>query len=111
MTTATLDEATKEATLDEALALVRKLHLAERARLIEIIAHEMQQEHGNLDEQCNQALALGQDPDIVQQVREGNAHPAMLAYGLLKDDESFARLQHEIEQSRRVWKGPVVEEP
>jgi hypothetical protein len=91
-------------TYDQALTLVRQLPRPERTRLVARLTRELQQERAELDEMCDLALAFGQDPAIVQRVREGKAHPVMLDYGLLKDDESFERLMDDIVQLRQQCK-------
>lgn len=63
-----------------------------------------------LEDALERALSLGQDPAIVQQVREGKMHRVMLSYGLLKDDEAFATLMEEImEHRQRQSDRPEVE--
>ena len=48
------------------------------------------------------ALALGQDPDLLAQIENGEAHPAMAAFGLWRDQEDLASLSQEIEDNRRA---------
>jgi prevent-host-death family protein len=48
------------------------------------------------------ALALGQDPDLLAQIENGEAHPAMAAYGLWRDQEDLASLSQEIEDNRQA---------
>lgn len=98
-------------TYDQVLTIVRQLPLSERSRLVELLMREIQQERTSLDEMCDQALASGQDPATVQRVREGKAHPVLLDYGLLKDDESFERLMDDIPLLRQAWSDRPVVEP
>lgn len=47
------------------------------------------------------ALALGQDADLLRQVEAEQAHPAMAAFGLWRDQEELSGLADEIEENRR----------
>jgi prevent-host-death family protein len=47
------------------------------------------------------ALALGQDPAVLDQIESRQLHPAMAAYGLLKDEEDLSDLADEIYKNRR----------
>ncbi len=46
------------------------------------------------------ALALGQDKDLLSQIEAGEAHPAMAAFGLWRDEEELAALAEEINADR-----------
>lgn len=46
------------------------------------------------------ALALGQDESLLQQIERREAHPAMAAFGLWRDDPSLADLVGEVYGSR-----------
>lgn len=48
------------------------------------------------------ALALGQDPQILEQIERGELHPVMAAYGLWKDEEDLAALADEIALNRQT---------
>jgi prevent-host-death family protein len=48
------------------------------------------------------ALALGQDPDLLAQIEKGEAHPAMAAFGLWRDQEELATLSAEIQANRQA---------
>ena len=50
---------------------------------------------------CEVALALGQDEDVVRKVKAGQMHPVMLAFGLWKDEPEFDTLVEEIYANRR----------
>ena len=47
------------------------------------------------------ALALGQDPDLLLKIEQGEVHPAMAAYGLWPDDPALADLNDEIIVNRQ----------
>jgi hypothetical protein len=47
------------------------------------------------------ALALGQDEDVVRQVKAGKLHPVMLAFGIWRDEPEFETLTAEIYANRR----------
>jgi prevent-host-death family protein len=47
------------------------------------------------------ALALGQDPAVLDQIDSGQIHPAMAAYGLLKEEDDLSDLVDEIYKNRR----------
>jgi prevent-host-death family protein len=47
------------------------------------------------------ALALGQDAELLKQVEEEQAHPAMAAFGLWRDQEELSTLADEITANRR----------
>lgn len=85
---------------DQVLGLIRQLPRADRLRLVRQVAAE--ENDVELEQDCLLALELGQRPEIVQQVREGKLHPAMLVTGLLKDDPTFAALTDEIYQDRQT---------
>lgn len=46
------------------------------------------------------ALALGQNPSILEQIDKGLLHPAMVAYGLWKDEDDLAHLEAEVYENR-----------
>jgi len=48
----------------------------------------------------NLALALGQDQSILDKIERGELHPAMVAYGLWKDEPDLASLAEEIIKNR-----------
>lgn len=48
------------------------------------------------------ALALGQDPQILEQIERGELHPVMAAYGLWKDEAELATLADEIAINRQT---------
>ncbi len=45
------------------------------------------------------ALRFGQDPDLIESIRQGKSHPAMAAFGLW-DDREFENLVDEIYTNR-----------
>ena len=47
------------------------------------------------------ALVLGQDPELLKQVESEQAHPAMAAFGLWRDQEELEALAEEIAANRR----------
>lgn len=47
------------------------------------------------------ALALGQRREILQQVEQGELHPAMLAFGLWQDEADLESLEDEIYRNRQ----------
>lgn len=48
------------------------------------------------------ALALGQDPELLEQIERGEVHPAMAAFGLWRDQEDLATLSQEIQSNRQA---------
>ena len=55
-------------------------------------------------------LALGQNPQILEQTERGELHPVMLAYGLWKDEEDLATLADEITANRQTqFSRPALE--
>ena len=46
------------------------------------------------------ALALGQNEALLSQIAAGEAHPAMAAFGLWRDEEDLATLAEEINANR-----------
>ena len=48
------------------------------------------------------ALALGQDPQLLELIEQGELHPVMAAYGLWKDEEDLATLADEIAINRQA---------
>ncbi len=46
------------------------------------------------------ALALGQDPALIEQIQAGKVHPAMAAFGLWREEEDLATLTEEILANR-----------
>jgi DNA polymerase III gamma/tau subunit len=85
-------------TYDHVLTIVRQLPREDRRRLVQQLSSDEDQ---YLEEACQKALALGQDPSIVQQVRAKQMHILMLNFGLLKDDEYFAHFTEEIYRQRQ----------
>jgi prevent-host-death family protein len=57
------------------------------------------------------ALALGQDPEVLKQIQNGEAHPAMAAFGLWRDEDEFASLAEDVIQNRQTQpaRGQLVE--
>ena len=55
------------------------------------------------------ARALGQTEEIINKVRSGEMHPAMLAFGLWRDDPEFDTLIEEIYANR--WRQVAEMEP
>lgn len=49
------------------------------------------------EENLRQAGLAGQDPEILEKIRAGLAHPAMAAFGLFKDEPDF---EDAVEQAR-----------
>ena len=47
------------------------------------------------------ALAMGQDPALVQRIEAGEVHPAMAAFGLWADEPDLDTLADEIAANRR----------
>ncbi len=85
-------------TYEQVLFYARQLPFIEQDKLIAQLTNE---QYENLEQACQQALAFGQDPEIVQQVRERKMNPVMLAYGLLKDNPDFEHLIEEVYQNRQ----------
>jgi prevent-host-death family protein len=48
------------------------------------------------------ALALGQDPELLERIKAGEAHPIMAAFGLWRDEQDLATLTDEIYANRRL---------
>jgi prevent-host-death family protein len=48
------------------------------------------------------ALALGQNAELLEQIEAGEAHPAMAAFGLWRDETDLAGLADEIYENRRL---------
>jgi prevent-host-death family protein len=48
------------------------------------------------------ALALGQDPELMNRVEAEEVHPAMAAFGLWRDAEDLASLPEEIAANREA---------
>lgn len=51
------------------------------------------------------ALPLGQSEDLVAEIDEGEAHPAMAAFGLWQDEDGLEGLTDEIYANRRMQGG------
>lgn len=51
------------------------------------------------------AAALGQRQEILDQVARGEAHPAMVAFGLWRDDAELEGIFTEIERARHADDG------
>ena len=51
---------------------------------------------------CRLALALGQDANLLEQIKCGEVHPVMAAFGLWRDDPSLDNITEEIYQRRRA---------
>ena len=49
----------------------------------------------------NLAVSLGQSEEILAQIDEGTAHPAMAAFGLWRDEMALDNLAEEIVRSRQ----------
>mgnify|MGYP000876415445 CR=1 FL=1 len=47
------------------------------------------------------ALAMGQDPELLEKIETKAAHPAMAAFGLWKDEPDLATLAQEIQEERQ----------
>lgn len=47
------------------------------------------------------ALALGQNAELLEQIELGKVHPAMVAFGLWRDEPGFATLVDEVYANRR----------
>ncbi len=56
----------------------------------------------NLERLEQRALVLGQDPQLLEQIKQGELHPEMAAYGLWKDEEDLATLAVEIASNRQA---------
>jgi hypothetical protein len=56
----------------------------------------------DLQTACRLALALGQDPKLIEQIERGEVHPAMAAFGLWRDDPSLDNITEEIYQRRHA---------
>ena len=47
------------------------------------------------------ALALGQNPELLARIEQGELHPAMAAFGLWRDEDDLANLADEIAANRQ----------
>jgi len=47
------------------------------------------------------AMALGQKPDLLEQIEQGELHPTMAAFGLWQAEDDLATLSGEIEANRQ----------
>jgi len=47
-------------------------------------------------------LTFGQDPQLLEQIEQGERHPGMAAYGLWKDEDDLATLAEEIASNRQT---------
>jgi hypothetical protein len=56
---------------------------------------------------CRMARALGQDEALLNQVEAQEAHPAMAAYGLWRDEPDLVTLADEI-NANRVAQHPLL---
>jgi prevent-host-death family protein len=48
------------------------------------------------------AQVLGQDPELLKEIEDGQVHPIMAAFGLWRDQEDLATLTREIYANRRL---------
>lgn len=51
------------------------------------------------------AAALGQSKDLLEKIEAGEAHPAMAAFGLWKDEPDLEHLAEEIQSNRESQEG------
>ena len=51
---------------------------------------------------CRLALALGQDANLLEQIKCGEVHPVMAAFGLWRDDPSLENITEKIYRWRQV---------
>ena len=56
------------------------------------------------------AQALGQDETLLEQVKTQEAHPAMAAYGLWRDESDLIALADEINANRLAQCPPLVKD-
>jgi prevent-host-death family protein len=73
----------------------------ERPVAVLISATELEQLERTSQVARRLALALGQDAELLEQIEAEEAHPAMAAFGLWRDEPDLANLADEIYENRQ----------